>query len=319
MERSQIEIQSENLGKKICKVYGDSETKHTEHTGFFCKIPLNEKEYIRVLITSGFAINEEDLRKESIKIYLKNCGVKKIVLDNRIKFSNKEVTIIEIKLGDDIGDESFFEIDPGIFTGYTKFKKQALYFLYFTGYSDEINFSQGLFLDLSDIENEFFHTCMSGSGSSGGPLINSSNNRVIGMHSGTLIKSKSEIKKRIGTCLNELIEEFKKKFFSNYKNNKDSLTPQRIKSLDDYRKKYKIKEKILYNKFYTIFSVYSINDGKLAIVKEFNDNICERFYNYIDEEISALNKIRNKFILKLKEYYLSKDKSILIFEFLMIY
>ena len=292
---------SENIKKKICKINGERPC-----IGFFCKIPLNENENIRVLVTAGRIILKEDLYKLDISI---NDEQKEIKLDNRIKYTNQKVTLIEIKDSDNISNESFFDIDPEIFKGYTIFLKNELY-LYSMDYQHIIYISKGDFSSLSNYDNEFFHTCESEFYSIGGPLINAINDRVIGMDFGT-----NGRRGGIGVCLKESIEEFKKKVFFQYKNDKDRLTPISINSLDDYKKIYEIKQKILSNKFYTIFSAYSNIDGKLYIVKEYNDDICEKLYDYINEEISTLIKIKNKFITKLKKYYLSKDKSILIFEY----
>ena len=100
---------SENIKKKICKIHGERPC-----IGFFCKIPFNENENIRVLVTAGRIILKEDLYKLDISI---NDEQKKIDIDNRIKYTNKEVTIIEIKDSDNISNESFFDIDPEIFKG----------------------------------------------------------------------------------------------------------------------------------------------------------------------------------------------------------
>ena len=296
-----LENLEKNAKNRICRVYG-----RKSGTGFFCIISLNENENRKVLITSRIIIDKEDIAKRTLQILLKNNEIKKIDLDNRIKYTNRRVTIIEIKDSDGISSESFFEIDPEIFKGYTKLINQNLYSIVL---DDGLCVSEGKFLDLQNNNNEFFHTCSTRDGSLGGPLINALNNRVIGINGiNRGIKNKN-----VGICLKESIEEFKKIVLLQYKNNTNVFTPQRINSLDDFRKNYEIKQKILANKFYSIFSAYSIDDRKLVMVKEFNNETCEKIYDYINEEISALSKIRNKFIMKIKEYYLSKNKSIIIY------
>ena len=92
---------------KTCKIYLKNEKKET---GFFYKISLpNKKNKLNVLITNNHIINEEIIkRKEEIIIEI-NKESKRIELDNRIKYTNKEydVTIIEIKEEDEINCEYF--------------------------------------------------------------------------------------------------------------------------------------------------------------------------------------------------------------------
>ena len=77
---------------------------------------------------------------------------------------------------------------------------------------DIIYISQGYFSSLSNNDEEFFHTCECEFDSIGGPLINTINDRVIGIHVGTNTRRRG-----IGVFMKESIEEFKKKFFFSIK------------------------------------------------------------------------------------------------------
>ena len=85
--------------KRICKIYINSGGKGT---GFFCIIPLDEWENLRVLMTNNHVLGENDIAKgKKIKFTLDNDREKKEILidENRRKYSSDkyDVTIIEIK------------------------------------------------------------------------------------------------------------------------------------------------------------------------------------------------------------------------------
>ena len=230
----------------------------------------------------------------------------------RIIFANEEITLIEIKDSDEIKNESFLQIDPWVFIGYGEIWSLSIYLISFL---NELLFSNGT-LEHSQ-ENRFFHTCYSLPDSLGGPLINQSNKKVIGIHGGTInsyLKSK-KLKRGIVIFLKEPIEEFKKLVYCKRKKSKNKDIPKRINSLKELRNKYEIKEKLLTNEFYTIYLGYNIDNGKKVILKEYDVLSNEKLFDYIKEELSALCKIQNKFIIKLRDYYLSTDKAIFVFDY----
>ena len=89
----------EQMERNICKIIIGEE----QGTGFFCKIPFPDlNNMLSVFITNNHIINNELLYKDNtiIKIDIeKENNIKKLNLNNRMKYTNKEydITIIEIK------------------------------------------------------------------------------------------------------------------------------------------------------------------------------------------------------------------------------
>ena len=101
----------EQMERNICKI----NIGKNQGTGFFCKIPFpNQNKLLPVFITNNHVINNDILNKENIKIKLEIEGednIKEIILNNRMKYTNKEydITIIEIKEEDNINH--YLELD----------------------------------------------------------------------------------------------------------------------------------------------------------------------------------------------------------------
>ena len=176
--------------------------------GFFCIIPSPDKfKYLPVMITTNHLLKEEDIIPgKTICIFLKNDQISKNILidKGRKTYTNKEydITIIEIKEHDGIDGDSFLEIDKEIFyENQINFNKIKVYLLSYGSYSN------GIIKRLRDNGYTFEHLCSSQKGSGGGPIININNNKVIGFHIGTSIRSNFNI----GTLLRKPIEDFNKR------------------------------------------------------------------------------------------------------------
>ena len=106
------EIILSQMKKNICKIYMDDGSKGT---GFFCKIPvLNKDHFITVLVTNNHLIDENHMKKESIIIFtINNDKIQhKLSIGERKVYTSKkyDTTIIEIyEDKDNIHD--FLEID----------------------------------------------------------------------------------------------------------------------------------------------------------------------------------------------------------------
>ena len=200
----------EQMKKNICKIKIDQ----MQGTGFFCKIPFpDHNNMLPVLITAYHVINEEFLNKDDAKIVLEikaNPNVKELNLKDRIKYANKkyDTTIIEIKAEDNISD--FLELDDiivdDIISGKNKnevFIEENIYiFEYVKG---ELNYSTGI-LSNTDENNKILlrHTCDTGIGSTGSPILNVKTNRVIGIHLSKVMNKSYGL----GTFLNYPLKEF---------------------------------------------------------------------------------------------------------------
>lgn len=159
-------------------------------TGFFCNIHnIKTKQTMTVMITNNHIIGQEYLySNKSIKISFNNEEkIMDIKLDSsRKKYTNKQydITIIEIKKSDKINKNSFLEIDDKIYQDnpFDFFTKKSVYILQYPNYHGA-SVSYGLIKQINQ-ENELFHLCTTDKGSSGSPIINLENSKVIGIHKG---------------------------------------------------------------------------------------------------------------------------------------
>ena len=165
----------------ICKI----ENENGKGTGFFCNIPYNNNK-LKVLITNNHIINEEILSNNKIiKVSINDDKEKKTIeLKNRKVYSNKiyDTTIIEInpKL-DKISN--FLELDENIFEENIELYNRSIYILQYPKSLNEQKaaVSYGIINNIQEKYN-IIHYCSTDNGSSGSPIMNLSNNKVIGIH-----------------------------------------------------------------------------------------------------------------------------------------
>ena len=183
-------------------------------TGFFCKIPFPDKNNLMpVFITSNSIINKDILSSQlKEKIEYKLCHKlisKEINLNDRLKYTNEifDTTIIEIKEKDDINN--YLELDDSILNDILNndnknndYQGNKIYALqYINGVE---NISHGYLVKIfEDQIYNFCHKCYTDYGSSGSPIINVNNYKVIGIHNGVY-----DNKFGIGVFLNFPIKEF---------------------------------------------------------------------------------------------------------------
>ena len=172
------------MRNSICKI---SINNGQQGTGFLCSFNINDWDTLRCLVTTDFFIDESDFDPGSkINFSLDEGRInKEITIEkNRKKYTNKEygITFIEINSKDGIKKESFMEIDENIYDNNPKeYLKRLPVFLLQYPNGDKIKKSEGIILKLRD-NNTIEHLCKCDSCSSGGPLINFNNHKVIGIH-----------------------------------------------------------------------------------------------------------------------------------------
>ena len=216
--------------KKVCKM----KCGERKGTGFFCNIIIDDCNLLRTLITNGHLLNEEDI-KPGKKICFSMSDDEQyheIKIDNERKIYLSDVydvTIIEIKKEDNIKSDSFFEIDDNINNPEYDFKNKPIYLLHYPG-GNEFSFSSGIIksVDINETNHEIYHTCDSANGSAGGPLINSLDFKVIGIHNGY-----TKYNLNYGTLLKEPIIEFKNKI----KNKENIIKDNKKKIVDNIEEK----------------------------------------------------------------------------------
>ena len=180
--------------------------------GFLCKIPFPDKfNFLHVLITQSSIFRKNDIDKQgNIIISLNNDNlIYKINIDSSRKIYINElygIIMIEIKKDDKININNFLEIDYNIFNNNLKkiYEKQKIIIFFNLNF---IKYSIGIIRNI-DEANYIYHTCPSEAGSSGGPIINLTNNKVIGIHPGIDYSNKNINK---GILIKAIIDDFYKK------------------------------------------------------------------------------------------------------------
>ena len=190
--------------KSLCQI----KIGEKKATGFLCKISDHP-----VLITNNHVINENLLEPgKEIKICFtdakQNPHYKTIKIDTRrttytadeVEGINIDTTIIELYPNEDgLKDQKFMELDDQLMTEdvYDIYAPKDIYLIHYKD-GEEVALSIGEIND--DSKNEInsvtsydlLHTCDTGKGSSGSPII-LYNHKIIGVHRGRIINSKFNI------------------------------------------------------------------------------------------------------------------------------
>lgn len=255
---NQVDILSSKAKENICKIHLSEESTAT---GFFCNIlnGPNSWNSLRVLITNYHVYNENDTSIDKIIKFSLNNEKKfyEIKIDKfRKVYTNKsyDITIIELKEQDQLDKISFFDIDNRIFREDYKelLKNEKLFLLHYPDGS-EMKYSDGKLTDIEEDNFSFRHLCDSNPGSSGGPIINSIDYRVIGIHKG----AHPNLNFNMGTILKAPLEDFNDKFgilpkieyHKNNKTNDNFLNPQEAKykiKIEDSESKISAFDKIFF-------------------------------------------------------------------------
>jgi len=303
-----IEIILKQMRNSICKICLKNGIKGT---GFLCKIPLTEKKILKVLITNNHIIDQEYLSAEkTINAIFDNNKIKKIKLKNKKWYTNKDydITIIEIKEEDEeeIKEDCFLEIDDiKIDQSYYGYIGNTIYILHYPSIGNEqkLSMSLGILKENSFEKNyEFNHLCSTDSGSSGSPIINSSNNKVIGIHK----MGKINENYNVGAYLNYAIENYKDLFKKelmkkNYLKNENIINNE--KNVNNLNKSIN-ENKIKYEKNVNNLNK-SINENKIKYEKNVNNlnkSINENKIKYENniKYVNNLNKSINENNIKYK-------------------
>ena len=193
----------EQMKNCICKV----KNNQIIGIGFFCRIPYKNNTKINVLITSYQIIDDFYLNQNNqINLLLNDYNELKIInLDpSRKIFSTKDfnTTIIELKQNDNI--TNYLELDDNLFSNNSKslYENGSIYMLqYLNGGNASVSY--GILNKLNGFNIK--HTCSAESCSSGAPILNISNNKIIGI---SLYNNNMNINYNKGIYLKYSIENF---------------------------------------------------------------------------------------------------------------
>ena len=212
------------MEKYICKI----KVGQDQATGFFCKIPFPDKEnMLKVFMTNNHVINENILNNKNEKISIdiyEELNTKYLNFNDRIKYTNEEydTTIIEIKEKDDI--KNFLEIDEKIIDDIInnknkndKFKDESIYIIQYP--EGKLSVSYGVLEKISENQKyNFIHKCSTKGGTSGSPILNLTNNKIIAIH-----KEGKKQNFNLGTFLNFPIKEFIAQKYSLKQSNNNNI------------------------------------------------------------------------------------------------
>ena len=253
IERTKIILNQ--MQKKVCKIYKSISEKGT---GFFCNIRYNNR-IMHTMITNYHIIDKNYIKNnKEIKITINDDKISiNIQLNNKIIYTNEtyDITIIEIKK-ENINE--FLEIDDNLFDEDSEKFYHSIYIINYPKASIAelgiVGVSYGSINDIDDYN--IYHFCCTDKGSSGSPILNLLNNKIIGIH-----KSGTNFKLNKGTFLKGPIKDFIDKYL---KNNKDN-----INKLNEYQ--YNMN-----NKLFNLNNViYNNNDHYSTKIYEFGKYIGE--------------------------------------------
>jgi hypothetical protein len=227
------------MENNVCKIYKNN---GGIGSGFFVNIPY-ENNIIPVMMTNYHVLNENYLKEnEEIKITLNND--EKIITiklneDRRI-LCNKEydTSIIEIKPEKD-KIKDFMELDENIFKEDSNilYNRKSIYIIHYPN-SEEVKVSYAIINNVE--EYNISHYCCVEAGSSGSPIINLLNNKIIGIHK----NGNSRFKVNYGTYLKYPINDFINQFIkNNIIINNDNLINNSYKEITMKKRQKKQEEK----------------------------------------------------------------------------
>ena len=199
----------EQMKTCICQVYGDK-----IGTGFFCKI-LYQNKLIPVLMTNYHIISDEYLKNnKQVKITINDDKIIDLINineKNKIYSSIKDkYDIMIIKLEKE-NNYNYLELDDSLFNNNSEqlYEEKSIYILHYpNGDKMSVSFGYGI-----KKENEYYikHYCNTEQCSSGSPILNLKTNKLIGIHSGSIVDKNKETKYNIGILLKYPLNKFNNK------------------------------------------------------------------------------------------------------------
>ena len=283
----------------ICKVYGQK-----TGTGFFCKINYQNEE-IPLLMTNYHVLSDEYLEtNKCVKISINDEQIFEVInIEENSKLFSSEIDkydIMMIKIKEEKTKFNYLELDNNLLKENSEdlYENKSIYILHYpNGENICVSFGYGI----KKLDDYYIkHLCNTEFCSSGSPILNLSNNKVIGIHKGTIPNKDKKAKYNIGILLKYPLNEIKEK---------------NINEID-------IKINILNNQVNK--EIYFLDNSKIKpensyqlkpyhrYLKELNKNNIELFINGIKEEEYKKYFIPKKegiYNIKLKFHISIKDCS----------
>ena len=219
----QMEHITLQMQKSICKIQGK-----LTGTGFFCHINYDNKR-VPCLMTNFHILDKEYIIQKKNKIEI-SINDNKIIEEIIIKpedviYSSKrneyDLVIIKLKEGQEyMKNVNYLELDENLFIKNSLKGYKSIYILHYPNSQNAgVSYGNGIAYDENKSKFDIQHKCNTLESSSGGPILNLSTNKVIGIHKGCIQNISGE-KYNTGSFLKEPLEEIKNKN-SDDDNNKD--------------------------------------------------------------------------------------------------
>ena len=209
-----LKVISEQTKNSLCHIKNN---EGDNSIGFFCVIPfINNNNLLPILVLNNANFKENTINKIFITLCnnKKNTITSEIIIDNKRKiFLDEEINIsfIEIKDKDNIDKNLFLFLDEKNFNDdlEKELLNKQIYLIYYleNNYSD---YTTGIIKKINKQKKYFEFISKNRLSSSGYPIFNFNNNRIIGIQNEHLNKEDNYHK---GLIFNDLIELFFNKEF----------------------------------------------------------------------------------------------------------
>ena len=263
------------MKNSICKIKGKA-----TGTGFFCYINYEGKE-IPCLMTNYHVLDNDFIKeKKMIEISMNDNEINEEISikekDIIYLSPNNEYDTIIIKLQKEENYINFLKLDDKLFNKNSEKGYESIYILHYPNASfASVSYGKGIkIINNYDIE----HRCNTLSGSSGGPILNLTTNKVIGIHKGAINKN-NNVKFNIGTLLKFPLNEIKNNINKN--NIKNEINMEVNINVEDTN-----------NKIYFLNNVSEINDSNTEL---YINNIKHEFKKYFEPTNQGIYSIKLKF------------------------
>ena len=175
-----IKIIEKQMKHCICRIKNGDKI----YNGFFCNIEQNKENKIRGLFTSYDIINDKDIKeKKNLELFFNNNKEYKLIkLDNNRKiYSDKNlgIRIFIIQNNDNINnDKNYLDLDDGLFKKNISYNNKSIYIIQ----NQKGNKASVTFGNIREInDSKISHICKVLNNSEDSPILNLSNNKVIGI------------------------------------------------------------------------------------------------------------------------------------------
>ena len=289
----------DQMRKCICKI----KMKEEFGTGFFCKFP-NKKETLKVFMTNYHVLNEKSLEENKKLNLLLNDEKEILKIDLEIKrktYFNKDYDITIIELKDEDRIEDYLELDDNLFQDDAEiiYVDKSIYILQYPN-GQNACVSYGLLFNID--EYNISHRCSTEKGSSGSPILNLQNNKVIGIHS-----KGSQYNFNMGTLLKLPFQDFINKSLKE----KIDRKPIIINNIE-----YKIIKELGQGGFGKLYQVLNKSDNKYYAIKEIpiKEETKDKIENF-QNDVSVLSKINCFNIVKYYGSSINNNNIYILMEF----